>query len=201
MASQPHFDLIAARIQVSAGGFRRVQVVSGECRWLQVNVGGCRWMQVVAGECRWLQVNSTVIHYELSDAIYKIKLASLDSKISQVFCHILIKNLLVRKSVPTQKLESLRYAHHGRQRERHNSFLCFPSKKLRAKIYYKGLTGQFMRQRIQEIFTKENKTKASIRIPEKRTSWLQTLQFGRGTSRNLKTVFPTLCDTTRQLHA
>ena len=40
---------------------------------------------------------------ELSDAIYRIKLASLDSDISKVFCHILAKNFLVRSSVPTQK--------------------------------------------------------------------------------------------------
>ena len=48
---------------------------------------------------------------------------------------------------------------------------------------------------------KENKTKASTRIPEKNQVDLQTLQFGRGSGRNLKTVFPTLCNTTRQLHA
>ena len=41
---------------------------------------------------------------ELSDAIYRIKLASLDSKISKVFCHILTKNSLVRGSAPTQKI-------------------------------------------------------------------------------------------------
>ena len=40
---------------------------------------------------------------ELSDVIYRIKLASLDSKISKVFCHILTKNLLVRSSATTQK--------------------------------------------------------------------------------------------------
>ena len=48
---------------------------------------------------------------------------------------------------------------------------------------------------------KENKTKASIRIPEKNQVDLQALQFGRGSSLNLKTVFPTMCNTTRQLHA
>ena len=41
---------------------------------------------------------------------------------------------------------------------------------------------------------KENKTKHSIRIPEKKQVDLQTLQFGRGSGRNLKTVFPTLCN-------
>ena len=43
--------------------------------------------------------------------------------------------------------------------------------------------------------------KASIKIPEKNQVDLQKLQFGRGSDRNLKTVFPTLCNTTRQLHA
>ena len=47
---------------------------------------------------------------------------------------------------------------------------------------------------------KEDNTKASIRIPEKKQVDLQTLHFGRGSSRNLKTVFPTLSKTTRQLH-
>ena len=56
-----------------------------------------------------------------------------------------------------------------------------------------------MKQLIQEIFTKENKTKASIRIPEKNQVDLQTLQFGRGSGRKLKAVFPTLCNTARQL--
>ena len=42
-------------------------------------------------------------------------------------------------------LESLRFSQRGRQRERHNLFLCFPSKKLTAKIFHKRLTGQFMR--------------------------------------------------------
>ena len=37
-------------------------------------------------------------------------------------------------------LESLRFPRRGRQRERHNSLLCFPSKKLTAKIYHKRLT-------------------------------------------------------------
>ena len=85
----------------------------------------------------------------------------------------------------------LRFPQCGRQRERHNSFLCFRSKKLTAKIYHKRFIGQF---------TKEDKTKASIRIPEKSQVDLQTLQFGRGCSRNLKTVFPTFCNITRQLH-
>ena len=40
---------------------------------------------------------------ELSDAIYRIKLASLDSKISKVFYVLLTNNLLVRGSVPAQK--------------------------------------------------------------------------------------------------
>ena len=38
-----------------------------------------------------------------------------------------------------------RFPQRGRQRECHNSFLIFPSKKLTAKIYHKRLTGQFMR--------------------------------------------------------
>ena len=62
------------------------------------------------------------------------------------------------------KVVSLRYR--GRQCEHHNSFLCFPSKKLTAKIYHIRLTRQFMRTRIQEIFTNESNTKASIKIPE-----------------------------------
>ena len=41
--------------------------------------------------------------------------------------------------------ESLRLPQRGRQRERQNSFFCFASKKLTAKIYHKRLTGQFMR--------------------------------------------------------
>ena len=77
----------------------------------------------------------------------------------------------------------------------------FPSEKLTAKVQHKRLTGQFMRYRIQFFFTKEYKMKASIRIPEKNQLDLQTLQLGRGCGRNLKTVFPTLCNTTRQLHA
>ena len=38
-----------------------------------------------------------------------IKLASLDSKISQAFCHILNKNLLVQRSVLTQVFLSVLY--------------------------------------------------------------------------------------------
>ena len=42
-------------------------------------------------------------------------------------------------------IESLRFPQRGRQRERHHSFLCFPSKKLTTKICHKRLTGQFIR--------------------------------------------------------
>ena len=101
-------------------------------------------------------------------------------------------------------IESLRFPKRGRQRERHNSFLCFhpSSKKLTAKIYHKLLTGQLIYEVTNSRnLTKESKTKASIRIPEKNQLDLQTLQFGRGSGWNLKTVFPTLCNTTRQLHA
>ena len=45
---------------------------------------------------------------------------------------------------------------------------------------------------------KEKEMKANIRIPEKNQVDLQTLQFGRGSGLNLKTVFPTLyCITQR----
>ena len=44
-----------------------------------------------------------------------------------------------------QILESLRFPRRGRQRELDNSFVCFPSKKLTAKIYHKRLTGPFMK--------------------------------------------------------
>ena len=44
---------------------------------------------------------------ELFDAIYRIELASLGSNILNTFCHILTKNLLVRNSVPMQKLVTL----------------------------------------------------------------------------------------------
>ena len=63
---------------------------------------------------------------------------------------------------PCNELEVASFRFRGRQRKRHNSFLCFPSKKLTAKIYHIRLTGQFMRTRIQEIFTNESNTKASI---------------------------------------
>ena len=79
------------------------------------------------------------------------------------------------RSTSTLLSESLRFPQRGRQRERHNSFLCFPSKKLTAKIYKKRLTGQFNSRNA----TQENKTKASIRILEKNQVDLQTLQFFR----------------------
>ena len=42
---------------------------------------------------------------------------------------------------PDLIIESLRFPQRGGQREIHNSFLCFPFKKLTAKIYHKRLTG------------------------------------------------------------
>ena len=74
---------------------------------------------------------------------------------------------------------------------------CFPSKKLTTKIYKKRLTLVTL---IEETLLKKTRRKPASGYKKKQVD-LQTLQFFRSSGRNLKTVFPTLCNTTRQLHA
>ena len=102
------------------------------------------------------------------------------------------REMFLNEARPPVLSESLRFPQRGRQRERHNSFLCFLSEKLTGKIYKKRLTGQF---------NSRKKNESQHQDTRKNQVDLQTLQFFRSSGRNLKTVFPTLCNTTRQLHA
>ena len=96
----------------------------------------------------------------------------------------------------------LRFPQRGRQREGNDSFLCFPFKKLTAKSTINDSLVNLWGNKLKKSLWKKISTRKLASGYQKKTKVdLQTLQFGRGSSGNLKTVFPALCNTTRQLHA
>ena len=68
-------------------------------------------------------------------------------------------------------IESLRFPQRGRQRERHNSFLCFPSKNLTVKIYHRRLAGQYISNEFKKSLRKKARRKPASGY-QKKTKWI-----------------------------
>ena len=96
---------------------------------------------------------------------------------------------------PCNELKVASFRFRGRQRKCHNSFLCFPSKKLTAKIYHIRLTGQFMRTRIQKSLRMKVIRKPASRYQRINQVNLRTLQIGGGSGRNVKNCVVPCCVT------
>ena len=93
-------------------------------------------------EAKNLQNGDVHIAQILDFEISREPLGALRSVMARLFAFFTLFHLSLtffRPEVP------FKISQRGRQREHHNSFFCFPSKKLTAKIYHKQLTGQFIR--------------------------------------------------------
>ena len=82
-------------------------------------------------------------------------------------------------------LESLRFPQLGRQRERHNSFLL---KNKQQKSTINNSLGNLWCNELKKSLRKKIRRKPDSGYQKKIQVDLQTLQFGRGSCRNLKTV-------------